>query len=71
MAEQAFIAEGKNLEREYLTYAYKQARDGSFTPNIPDGNDHLIDALRYVWYFYYRNNEIAAAIDAALKEYDR
>ena len=46
--KQAQIAyEGKNLEREYLSYAWRKTRTGE-TLDVPqDGNDHLMDALRY------------------------
>lgn len=69
MAEQVFMAIGADLEREYLTYAYKRSKDGKFTPVIPDGHDHLIDALRYVWYWWYRSSEVSAALEATIKEY--
>ena len=43
----AIIYDGKNLEREYLSYAWRQTRTGE-TLDVPqDGNDHLMDALRY------------------------
>lgn len=46
--KQAQIAyDGKNLEREYLSYAWRKTRTGE-TLDVPqDGNDHLMDALRY------------------------
>lgn len=71
MAEQPFVAIGADLEREYLTYAYKRTRDGKFTPVIPDGNDHLIDALRYAWYWWYRRDKVAAALAATIEEYGK
>lgn len=38
---------GKNLEREFLTYAWRKKRTGE-TLDVPqDGNDHLMDAIRY------------------------
>lgn len=39
---------GKNLEREFLTYAWRKKRSTGETLDEPqDGNDHLMDALRY------------------------
>lgn len=39
---------GKNLEREFLTYAWRKKRSTGETLDVPqDGNDHLMDALRY------------------------
>lgn len=39
---------GKNLEREFLTYAWRKKRSTDEILDVPqDGNDHLMDALRY------------------------
>lgn len=39
---------GKNLEKEFLTYAWRKKRSTGETLDVPqDGNDHLMDALRY------------------------
>ncbi len=39
---------GKNLEREFLTYAWRKKRSTGEVLDVPqDGNDHLMDALRY------------------------
>lgn len=39
---------GKNLEREYLVYAWRKKKSTGETLDEPqDGNDHLLDALRY------------------------
>nr|WDY38250.1 large terminase protein [Caudoviricetes sp.] len=39
---------GKNLEREYLTYAWRiQKSTGKALDQPQDGNDHLMDAIRY------------------------
>lgn len=38
---------GKNLEREFLTYAWRKKRTGEVLDEPQDGNDHLMDALRY------------------------
>lgn len=39
---------GENLEREFLTYAWRKKRSTGETLDVPqDGNDHLMDALRY------------------------
>lgn len=39
---------GANLEREYLTYAWRKRKStGEVLDEPQDGNDHLLDALRY------------------------
>lgn len=39
---------GKNLEHEYLTYAWRKKKStGEVLDEPQDGNDHLMDALRY------------------------
>lgn len=39
--------DGENLEKEYLTYAWRKKRSGEILDEPDDGNDHLMDALRY------------------------
>ena len=39
--------EGKDLEREYLSYKWRAKRTGEVLDEPQDGNDHLMDALRY------------------------
>lgn len=41
------IYDGKDLEREYLSYAWRTKRSGEVLDEPQDGNDHLMDALRY------------------------
>jgi phage terminase large subunit len=41
------IYDGKDLEREYLSYAWRKTRTGKSLEEPQDGNDHLMDALRY------------------------
>lgn len=38
---------GENLKREYLSYAWRKKRSGEILDEPEDGNDHLMDALRY------------------------
>lgn len=38
---------GDNLKREYLSYAWRKKRSGEILDEPQDGNDHLMDALRY------------------------
>ena len=38
---------GQNLKREYLSYAWRKKRSGEILDEPQDGNDHLMDALRY------------------------
>lgn len=45
--ERKIVYIGKNLEREFLTYALRKKRTGEVLDEPQDGNDHLMDALRY------------------------
>ena len=38
---------GKNLKQEYLSYAWRKKRTGEILDEPNDGNDHLMDAVRY------------------------
>ena len=38
---------GHNLKQEYLSYAWRKKRSGEIMDEPQDGNDHLLDALRY------------------------
>jgi len=38
---------GQNLKREYLSYAWRKKRSGEILDEPEDGNDHLLDSLRY------------------------
>lgn len=69
MGETKFLAYGKTLEEEYLEYRFTESRDGTFTAKIPDGKDHCLDALRYVWYWTHRRVILETAMADILKEY--
>lgn len=46
--EFAIIYDGENLGREYMSYAWRTKRSTGETLDEPkDGNDHLMDAMRY------------------------
>lgn len=45
--ESSIAYSGKDLEREFLTYAWRKTKSGVITAEPQDGNDHLMDALRY------------------------
>ena len=45
--QRQIIYDGKDLEREYLSYAWRKTRTGETLNEPQDGNDHLMDALRY------------------------
>lgn len=45
--QKQIIYDGKDLEREYLSYAWRKTRGGEMLNEPQDGNDHLMDALRY------------------------
>lgn len=38
---------GKDLEREFMTYAWRKKKSGEVLDEPQDGNDHCMDALRY------------------------
>lgn len=41
------LYEGADLEREYMSYAWRTTRSGERLNEPQDGNDHLLDATRY------------------------
>ena len=45
--ERQIVYVGKNLKQEYLSYAWRKKRSGEILDEPQDGNDHLMDALRY------------------------
>ena len=45
--QEQIIYDGKDLEREYLSYQWRTKRSGETLDEPQDGNDHLMDALRY------------------------
>lgn len=45
--ESSIVYAGKDLEREFLTYGWRKTKSGVITAEPQDGNDHLMDALRY------------------------
>lgn len=45
--QRQILYDGKDLEREYLSYAWRTKRSGEVLDEPQDGNDHLMDALRY------------------------
>lgn len=45
--QRAIIYDGKDIEREYLSYAWRKKRTGEVLDEPQDGNDHLMDAIRY------------------------
>lgn len=45
--QQQIFYNGKNLEKEFYTYAWRAKRTGEVLDVPQDGNDHLLDALRY------------------------
>ena len=47
VAQRQIIYHGTNLKREYLSYAWRKKRSGEVLDEPEDGNDHLMDALRY------------------------
>ena len=47
VSQQKIHYRGKNIEREYLTYAWKTRRSGEVLDEPQDGNDHALDAIRY------------------------
>lgn len=47
VAQKQVVYSGANLKREYLSYAWRTKRSGETLDEPQDGNDHLMDALRY------------------------
>ena len=47
VAQRQVVYAGANLKREYLSYAWRKKRSGEILDEPQDGNDHLMDALRY------------------------
>ena len=47
VSEKKILYCGKNLEREFLTYAWRKKKSGEVLDEPQDGNDHLMDAIRY------------------------
>lgn len=47
VAQRQIVYSGTNLKREYLSYAWRKKRSGEVLDEPEDGNDHLMDALRY------------------------
>lgn len=47
VAQKQVLYHGANLKREYLSYAWRKKRTGEILDEPQDGNDHLMDALRY------------------------
>lgn len=45
--QRQIVYAGKNLKREYLGYGWRKKRGGEMLDEPQDGNDHLMDALRY------------------------
>lgn len=42
-----YLSTDKELEREYLTYAWRKKKTGEIVDEPEDGNDHILDALAY------------------------
>ena len=47
VCQRQIVYSGENLKREYLSYAWRKKRTGEVLDEPQDGNDHLMDALRY------------------------
>lgn len=45
--QQQIFYRGKDLEKEFFTYAWRTRKTGEVLDIPQDGNDHLMDALRY------------------------
>ena len=64
---------GADLEREYLAYQHRVKRgSGEVLPTPQDGNDHLLDALRYGWYVLHADEmeREASLLRASMYEED-
>ena len=43
----SYLSKDKELEREYLTYAWRKKKSGEMLDEPEDGNDHCMDAIAY------------------------
>ena len=47
VSQKQIVYSGIHLKKEYLAYAWRKKRSGEILDEPEDGNDHLMDALRY------------------------
>lgn len=47
VSQRQILYYGKNLKQEYLSYAWRKKRSGEVIDEPQDGNDHIMDAIRY------------------------
>lgn len=47
VSQKQIVYNGIHLKKEYLAYAWRKKRSGEILDEPEDGNDHLMDALRY------------------------
>ena len=47
VSQKQIVYNGDDLKREYLSYTWRKKRTGEILDEPQDGNDHLMDALRY------------------------
>lgn len=47
VSQRQIVYAGKHLQQEYFSYAWRKKRSGEIIDEPQDGNDHLMDALRY------------------------
>ena len=47
VSQKQILYSGQNLKREYLSYAWRKKRTGEVLDEPQDGNDHIVDSLRY------------------------
>lgn len=59
--QQRIWYDGEDLEREYLGYRHVE-RKGIATPDVQDGHDHCLDALRYAWYWVWRKESVSRQV---------
>lgn len=49
-----------NAHREFISYEYMTTKDGEFLADVPDANNHCIDATRYALDMLINNRRISA-----------
>ena len=49
-----------NAYREFVEYEYMTTKDGEFLSDVPDANNHCIDAVRYALDRIINNRGISA-----------
>lgn len=61
VSQKQIVYYGMNLKREYLGYQWRKKRSGEVLDEPQDGNDHLMDAVRYAIDDLFRRKPVVYA----------